>query len=132
MRKRLVIVLSLLTLPFATSAGDELAEVRRVAPRYLSTDDPKEVDRWTEHVLPDRTRVDLLTPLVAYEADWAYKWAEAVGQSVYYSIETERRPGIILLVRDWKKDRRHVRRCRKVCDKLGIILAVEVVDAGGI
>ena len=44
-------------------------------------------------------RVDLLTPVVAYEIEWANKWKDAVGQAIWYSLQTERQPGIILILR---------------------------------
>ncbi|WP_171018846.1 hypothetical protein ACONUD_00725 [Microbulbifer harenosus] len=38
-----------------------------------------------EYVLPDRTRVDCLTETHAMEFDFAPKWAEAIGQALYYA-----------------------------------------------
>jgi hypothetical protein len=52
-----------------------------------------------EVTLPDRTRVDLLTPDYAIEVDRARKWAQAVGQSLHYARMTDRRPAIVLLSR---------------------------------
>ena len=42
-------------------------------------------------------RVDCFNEEYAIEVDWAHKWAEAVGQSLYYAATTDRKPGIILL-----------------------------------
>lgn len=50
-----------------------------------------------EHRLPDRTRVDCLTDTHAIEYDWASKWAEAVGQSLYYAFQTNKKAGIVLI-----------------------------------
>lgn len=82
-----------------------------------------------EYRLEDGTRVDLLSPTHAWEVDWAKngKWAEAIGQTLYYAIQTNRQPGVILLVRDPEKDKPYVERCRKVCDHLWIDLRVEQV-----
>jgi hypothetical protein len=41
-----------------------------------------------EVVLPDRTRCDCLTDTHAVEMDFGNKWAEAIGQALYYSIQT--------------------------------------------
>ena len=41
--------------------------------------------------------VDCLSPQYAIEVEWANKWEEAVGQSLYYAARTDRKPGIILL-----------------------------------
>ena len=57
-----------------------------------------------EHRLFDGTRVDLLTAHHAVEVDWAEKWAEAVGQALYYGRATGRKPVVLLLLSD-EKDR---------------------------
>lgn len=62
-----------------------------------------------EHVLPDRTRVDCLTDTHAIEVDFAPKWAEAIGQALYYAAATGKRPGVLLLLRS-PADARHLRR----------------------
>ena len=51
-----------------------------------------------EVVLPDRTRCDCLTRTHAVEFDFGNKWAEAIGQSLYYSIQTGRRAGVALIL----------------------------------
>jgi len=35
----------------------------------------------------------------AVEIDWSEKWAESLGQALYYASETKKEPGIILLCR---------------------------------
>lgn len=45
----------------------------------------------------DRTRVDCLTETHAIEYDFANKWAEAVGQSLYYAFQTNKKAGIVLI-----------------------------------
>ena len=52
----------------------------------------------TEHVLPDRTRVDCLTASHAIEFDWGKKWHEGIGQSLYYAVQTEKRAGVVLIL----------------------------------
>lgn len=54
----------------------------------------------TEYVLPDRTRVDCLTATHAVEFDWGKKWPEAIGQSLWYGLNTNKRPGIVLILHD--------------------------------
>jgi len=68
----------------------------------------------------DGTRVDILTKTHAIEADWSSKWAEAIGQCMYYSIESKRKPGIVLLVKDRKSEAKYIYRCKIVAAKLGI------------
>jgi len=50
-----------------------------------------------EYRLPDATRVDCLTETHAYEFDFCNKWAESVGQALYYADLTEKKPGIVLI-----------------------------------
>ena len=52
----------------------------------------------TEHVLPDRTRVDCLTDSHAIEFDWGKKWHEGIGQSLYYGFQTGKRAGVVLII----------------------------------
>ena len=58
-----------------------------------------------EYSLDDRTRVDIITDDYAIEVDWASKWAEAIGQSLYYSAKTKRIPGIVLILKNAKEYR---------------------------
>lgn len=70
-----------------------------------------------EFRLDDGTRVDLLFPHQACEIDWADKWAEGVGQSVYYGLKTRRGPLVILLAKKdgWEKYRDRVEYCGVDC-----------------
>ena len=94
----------------------EVSEVRKIVSRYNGA---------VEHRLWDGTRVDILTETHAIEADWPEKWAEAVGQSMYYAIVTGKKPGIMLLVRDFKAEDRFLYRCQVVCQALSIDLFLE-------
>jgi len=51
-----------------------------------------------EYNLSDGSCVDILTHEYAIEIDYAYKWAEAIGQSLYYAEVAERDPGIVLIL----------------------------------
>ncbi|WP_051284319.1 hypothetical protein [Desulforegula conservatrix] len=51
----------------------------------------------SEVVLPDRTRCDCITDVNAVEFDFGKKWAEAIGQSLYYSLQTGKRAGVVLI-----------------------------------
>jgi|APSaa5957512622_1039677.scaffolds.fasta_scaffold29794_2 hypothetical protein len=52
----------------------------------------------TEVVFPDKTRCDCLTSTHAIEFDFGKKWAEAIGQALYYSIQTGKRAGVVLIL----------------------------------
>jgi len=99
--------------------GGEVEECQRLAPKYNGS---LEVVQW------DLSRVDILNDEYAIEADWSYKWSEAVGQSLYYAILTGKKPAIILLVKDRKKEARYIYRCQTVCAKHNIKLFLEDVD----
>tara|TARA_R100001244_G_scaffold132003_2_gene106555 strand:+ start:53 stop:487 length:435 start_codon:yes stop_codon:yes gene_type:complete len=70
-----------------------------------------------EHRLDDGTRVDLLLPRQACEIDWADKWAEGIGQSIYYGLKTRKAPLVILLAKKdgWEKYRDRVQYCGVDC-----------------
>lgn len=72
-----------------------------------------------EYVLPDKTRVDCLTPEYAIEFDFAKKWAEAVGQSLYYAFMTGLKPGIVLILKT-PHDRVFLDRLMPLAEKYGI------------
>ena len=73
-----------------------------------------------EQSLLDRTRVDCLTDEYAIEVDFAKKWAESVGQSLYYAEMTQKKPGIGLIIRDNKRDKRHLTRLKVLAKKYNI------------
>lgn len=78
----------------------------------------------TEVLLPDKTRVDCVLPDYAIEFDFADKWAEAIGQSLYYAHMTNKIPGIVLIMENEAKDCKYLNRLQKVASKYGIRLWV--------
>jgi hypothetical protein len=71
-----------------------------------------------EYVLQDRTRVDCLTDEYAIEVDFAKKWAESIGQSLYYAHMTKKEPAIGLIV--GKNDSRFLKRLETLSRELHI------------
>jgi len=57
-------------------------------------------------------RVDCLTEFYAIEMDFADKWAEAIGQSLFYAHYMQRQAGIVLIL-EAADDCRHVRKLRQ-------------------
>lgn len=43
-------------------------------------------------------RADLVTDEYAIEIEWAPKWKEAIGQALWYALNTNKKPGIILIL----------------------------------
>jgi hypothetical protein len=51
-----------------------------------------------EYVNDDNTRVDCLTSTHAIEFDFANKWAESVGQALYYQYKTGKKAKVVLIL----------------------------------
>lgn len=68
-----------------------------------------------EYLLPDKARVDILTQTEAIEVDWAHKWAEGIGQALYYGAMTKRTP-VVLLLMSAADEERYLARVRAVID----------------
>lgn len=102
------------------AVGNEVSECRRLAPKYHAA---------TEVRLEDGVRVDLLNDEYAIEVDWCnHKLYEAVGQSVLYSVLTEKKPAILLLVpKGQKKEEteKWLHRAEVITERLKIKLYVE-------
>lgn len=75
-----------------------------------------EMNGQTEVVLPDRARVDCVTKDYAVEIEFAHKWAESIGQSLYYGIALKKKPGVVLIVAPWG-DEKYVARFKAVAKK---------------
>ena len=63
--------------------------------------------------MPDGTRCDILTDTHAIEVDFADKWAEAIGQSLNYAMQTGKKAGIVLVLKD-RGDEKHLERLREM------------------
>lgn len=113
----LLIMLAFSATGFAGERLDERAQVEFLKEKYEAQ---SEVRLW------DKTRCDLLSATHAYEVDWAHNFAEGVGQALYYGKITERKPGLILLVKDLDKEQRFIYRARIACDAAGVELFVEL------
>lgn len=74
----------------------------------------------TEVVLNDKVRVDCLTKTHAIEFDFANKWAESVGQSLYYGLQTKKKPGVVLILENPRREARYLRRLKRVAKRKGI------------
>lgn len=72
-----------------------------------------------EYVLDDLTRVDCLLKDKAVEFDFANKWAECIGQSLYYGIKTNRKATCALII-EKETDHKYLKRIKTVADKHGI------------
>lgn len=78
----------------------------------------------TEYVLDDKTRVDILTDKYAFEVDFANNWAEAIGQSLYYSIKTKKKAAILLIIEDFRRDNKYLNRVKTVAIRHNISIYI--------
>ncbi|MFQ5442610.1 MAG: hypothetical protein ACE5EB_07795 [Thermodesulfobacteriota bacterium] len=83
----------------------------------------------TEVTLSDFSRVDCLTDEYAVEMDFARKWAEAVGQALFYGSMTGRRPAIVLILEN-DGDRRYLKRLYLTIEKWGLPVRVWTTGPG--
>lgn len=74
-----------------------------------------------EFLLWDTTRVDCLSKDYAIEFDFAKKWAESVGQSLYYSKMTGKMPAVVLILTKLS-DYRYVKRVERLNNGIKVFL----------
>jgi hypothetical protein len=79
----------------------------------------KKMQGQTEVILDDKTRVDCLTDQYAVEVDFAPKWAEGIGQALFYGLKTGMRPGVLLIMENYNDDR-FLERLKLTAEKYGI------------
>lgn len=77
-----------------------------------------------ERRLWDRSRADFLSDDFAFEVDWSKKWAEGIGQALFYAAMTEKEPALFLLVKDLESERRYLLRAKIACDYAGVSLGI--------
>ena len=77
-----------------------------------------------EYELSDKTRVDCLTKDYAIEFDFANKTYEAIGQALHYSIMTNKRPKVVLIL-DKKYEQRQMVYFERI-KRIGNIYNIEV------
>jgi hypothetical protein len=107
-----------------TTQKSEPKKEKRYKERHYQLRLCKEIDGIVEKVLPDKTRVDCLTSEYAVEVDFAKKWAESVGQSLYYAKLTGKKPAVGLIVGESKGDQRNLRRFRVLAREYHIKLFI--------
>ena len=115
MKKHIVLVVMITGLLFLGCA-----EKKKYNEKYYQAQLCNELGGVMEQSLLDRTRIDCLTDEFAIEVDFSKKWAESVGQSLYYAEMTGKKPAVGLIVRETKKDKRHLKRLRILADKYDI------------
>jgi len=72
-----------------------------------------------EYRLDDGARVDCLLPEYAVEFDFAPKWAECIGQALYYGKKTDRHPACVLIL-EGNEDEAFIERLRITATQTGV------------
>ena len=83
-------LLTLLLLSTAAYAGKHESEYTRI---WCTAHDGEQ-----EYTLIDKARVDCLTKDYAIEVDRPERWAESIGQALFYAASTGRRAGIVMIM----------------------------------
>ena len=74
-----------------------------------------------EYELNDKTRVDCLTKDNAVEVDFAKKWAECIGQALYYGLSTSKKPACLIIL-EKPSDFKYFYRVKKVAEEYNLNL----------
>lgn len=118
--KKIIITLLLLIIPLSVNAKTAKGHIfyeKEYQNHWCSLNNGT-----AEYRLPDKSRVDCVTDNYAIEFDFTNKWAEAIGQALFYANELNKTPGIVLISEKGNKDLKYIDRVNKVADKLGIMV----------
>ncbi len=111
-------ILFLMLIMIAIFAG--CSQTKKHKEKYYQTKLCTQLGGVMEQCLLDRTRVDCLTDEYAIEVDFSKKWAESIGQSLYYAEMTGKKPAVGIILKDSKKAKRHLKRLELLANKYDI------------
>lgn len=97
-----------------------IAKQRIYAERVYQTQWCKAHNGEMEYRLNDKARVDCVTDTLAVEFDFANKWAECVGQALYYGRQTKKQPACVLIMENEETDLKYLYRLRRAAYKKGV------------
>ena len=70
-------------------------------------------------------RIDLVTDEFAFEIEWARKWKESIGQTLWYAMQTNKKPAIVLIMES-KSDYKYYIQLNSALDYSGLADKVTV------
>lgn len=111
---KILILIPLLTISLFSSC-----QVLKMKESYYQDKFAEIIHGQKEIVLDDKARVDIVTDSFAIEVDFAEKWAESIGQSLYYAEELNKKAGVLLIVNDTLDDR-YIKRLMTIAMKYDI------------
>lgn len=118
MKKRIIVFTILFTLIFSFSYGYK--HEKKYKEKHYQALLCNDLDGVMEYRLLDRSRVDCLTDEYAIEVDFIKKWAESVGQSLYYSEMTNKKAAVGIIVSDNQNDKLQMKRLELLAKKFDI------------
>jgi hypothetical protein len=89
------------SIPLLDEPRTEIEWARWIAANAFETAPEVEFRLW------DGSRVDFLLNGQAIEIDWSKKWAEGIGQALYYARITGKKPVVLLLSTNPTEDAKH-------------------------
>lgn len=111
--RKLYSILLLLTFPFSLAYA-----VHQYKEKEYQTVWCAKEKGTAEYLLDDKARVDCLTSEYAVEFDFAPKWAESIGQALYYALKTGKKPGVVLIFEE--DGDQYLERINKVAEQYNI------------
>ena len=90
---------------------------------YYKTSICKKLNGVYRYALKDRGRVDCLTDKYAVGIDSSNKWADLVGQALYYSMNTGKKAGIVLIM-NRKNSQKHLESLKNVLEHYRLAIKV--------
>lgn len=120
----LTIIIAIIFICIAIYFGEENFTVKSPLPQKRSEYKEKDyVNEFCkgriEYVLSDKTRIDCLTKDYAVEFDWAQKWAESIGQSLYYAKQTGLKPAVAIILKT-PDDEKYIKRIETAAPEIKI------------
>lgn len=120
--KTLALALSILALVLPLSAArlNSEAHYQKIAAEKYNGE--------IEVSMPDRTRCDIITETHAIEVDFADKWGEAIGQSLNYAFQSNKKAGILLILEN-REDEKHLIRVQSIIEHFNLPIDVLAIRA---
>jgi hypothetical protein len=120
------IALALTTLLFANTAWAAKAQKEDYYAELWCSERGGKSEVRTSH----NTRVDCLLPDYAIEVDFDNKWAEGLGQALHYSVEFDRQPGVLLIIKnhDGKDRSTYINRLKSTIEGAGLDVEVFLIE----
>lgn len=108
--KKIIIVLLLIALAIILMSQTQTTRQKEV---YYQNKFAEIIHGATNVRLYDKTEVDIINDTFAIEVDFSEKWAESIGQSLFYAEMTNHKAGVLLVVNS-NLDERFIKRLMTV------------------